>query len=100
MKSIFIATDSIWKKHQLNFKSAHALQIPTGHVIIGDIDTDAIAAVEADGATTLPYILTGEKLPAGVVSALAHLGITDTDNTMTASLKINKVHSAFHPSQF
>ena len=100
MKSLFIATDSIWKKHQLNFKSAHALQIPTGHIIIGDIDPDAIAAFEKDGATTLPYILTGEKLPANVVSALAHLGVTEADNTMTASLKVNKVHSAFHPSQF
>src|ERR1700722_1030214 len=100
MKTILTASDTAWKKHQLNFKSAHALQIPTGHIIIGDIDADSIAALEADGATTLPYILTGENLPAGVVSALAHLGVTDADNTMTASLKVNKVHSAFHPSQF
>ena len=41
-----------------------------------------------------------EKLPANVVKALAHLGITDADNTMTASLKITKHHMAFHPSQF
>jgi hypothetical protein len=100
MKSLFIATDQIWKKHILNFRSAHALEIPAGHVIIGDIDADAIAALEADGAVTLPYILTGEKLPANIVSALAHLGVTEADNTMTASLKINKVHPAFHPSAF
>ena len=100
MKTILIASDTAWKKHQLNFKSAHALQIPTGHIIIGDIDPDAIAAFEQDGATTLPYILTGEKLPANVVSALAHFGITEADNTMTASLKITKHHIAFHPSQF
>jgi hypothetical protein len=100
MKTILIASDTAWKKHQLNFRTAHALEIPTGHIIIGNIDADAIAALEADGATTLPYILTGEKLPANIVSALEHLGVTDADNTMTASLKINKVHPAFHPSSF
>jgi hypothetical protein len=100
MKTILVASDLAWKKHQLNFKSAHALEIPTGHVIIGDIDADAIAAFEADGAITLPYILTGERLPADVVARLAHLDVTDADNTMTASLKINKVHPAFHPSAF
>jgi hypothetical protein len=98
MNTILIASDTAWKKHQLNFKSAHALQIPTGHVIIGDIDADAIAAFEEDGATTLPYILTGEKLPPGIVAALSHLGVTESDNTMTASLRITKHH--IHPSQF
>src|ERR1700723_3898682 len=100
MKTISIASDTAWKKHQLNFKSAHALEIPAGHIIVGDIDADAITAFEKDGATTLPYILTGEKLPSGIVAALSHLGVTESDNTMTASLKISKVHSAFHPSQF
>ena len=100
MKTLFIATDQVWKQHQLNFKSAHALEIPGGHVIIGEIDTDAIAAFEADGAITLPYVLSGEKLPASVVEALAHLGVTDADNSMTAAIKINRVHPAFHPSQF
>jgi hypothetical protein len=100
MKTILIAPDSAWKKHMLNFRSAHALAIPSGHVIIGDIDAPAIAAFEADGATMLPYILTSEKLPADVVSALAHLGVTDADNSMTGALKISKTHPAFHPSAF
>jgi hypothetical protein len=99
MKSLFICSNEAWKKHILNFKSSHALEIPTGHVVIGDIDPDAIAAFEADGATQLPYILTGQTLPADAVKALAHLGVTALDNTMTASLKVGKAHSAFHPSQ-
>jgi hypothetical protein len=100
MKSLFICSDEAWKKHILNFRSSHALQIPSGHVVIGDIDPDAIAAFEADGATAFPYVLTGEKLPASVVTALAHLGVTQSDNTMTASLKINRSHPAFDPRHF
>ena len=84
----------------LNFRSSHALQIPSGHVVIGDIDPDAISDFEADGATVFPYVLTGDKLPANVVTALAHLGVTQLDSTMTASLKINRAHPAFHPSKF
>src|SRR5580704_590764 len=100
MKSLFICTDEAWKKHILNFKSSHALQIPTGHVVIGEIDPDAISAFAADGATQLPYILTGQSLPSDAVNALEHLGVTASDNTMTASLKVQKVHPAFHPSRF
>jgi hypothetical protein len=99
MKSLFICTDEAWKKHILNFRSSHALQIPTGHVVIGDIDPDAIAAFEADGATAFPYVLTGDELPSNVVEALSHLGVIEGDNTMTASLKISKAHPAFHASK-
>lgn len=100
MKSLFICSDQAWKKHIKNFNSSHALAIPSGHVVIGDIDPDAIAAFEADGATAFPCVLAGDKLPPNIVAALSHFGVTSTDNTMSACLKVTRVHPAFNPSHF
>lgn len=86
----------------VNFRVSHYFELPDGSVIVtGQMDQAYREALEAEADTTaLPFILSGEKIPAKVAASLAHLGITKADNTMQAALKITKVHPAFHPSQF
>ncbi|MGC1382753.1 MAG: hypothetical protein WA823_03165, partial [Candidatus Acidiferrales bacterium] len=81
---------------------SHYLDLPDGSVIVtGQMDPSYREAFEAEADTTaLPFVLSGEQIPANVSTALAHLGVTDSDNTMQLSLKIARQHPAFHPTQF
>ena len=100
MKSLHHVSKKIYGAHKLNYRVSHYIDLPDKNVlVVGDIDPAYREALELEpGTTALPFILSGEKLPANVVKSLAHLGVTEQDDTMKACLKIRKMHPAFHPS--
>jgi hypothetical protein len=102
MKNIHVCTKAAWLKHALNFRNCHYLDLPNDLVaVIGEMDPSLLQDFERDDSVTpLPFILSGEKLPPAAVTALAHLGVSETDTTMTATLKIQRAHPAFHATQF
>jgi hypothetical protein len=98
MKILHHMSKATYNKHWMNYQESCYVDLPDGNVlVIGNIGATYIAALEKE-ATPLPFILTGEKLPANVVASLAHLGVNERDNTMTACLKLRTVHPAFHPA--
>jgi hypothetical protein len=101
MKAIHHAKAEIYHAHKLNYRTSHFIDLPDGYVlVVGDAEQAYLDAFELEpGTTALPFILSGEVLPPVVVASLAHLGITETDNTMQACLKLRTRHSAFNPSQ-
>jgi hypothetical protein len=102
MKIIHHTSKETYERHALNYRESHFLDLPDGSVIVvGTIEPTYREALEAEADTTpFPFLLSNEALPAKIVMATAHLGVSEGDSTMTASLKIAKTHRAFHPSQF
>jgi hypothetical protein len=101
VKNIHHLTKEVCLKHLKNYRQSAYLDLPDGTVIItGTIDSHYRKLLEQEsGTTAIPFVGSGDLVPSHVVNSLQHLGVTETDDTMKAVLKICKVHPSFHPSE-